>query len=505
MDGFGLRDESEGNAIALANTPNLDRLYAECPHTKLAASGEPVGLPDGQIGNSEVGHLNIGAGRLVPQELTRINHACADGSIAQNEILLKAFNDCIEKGTRLHLLGLLSDGGVHSSIEHLFALIDAAVATGVKTIRVHAFLDGRDVPPTSGAEFVAQTVEKFEAVKAENPGVSIKFGSISGRFYAMDRDNRWERVEQAYKSVVLGENIQRDVTPLDYVINSYDEGVTDEFVVPAAFCSKGIRKGDSCVFFNFRPDRAREITRAIALDDFDGFERKKVADLNYVCLTQYDETFPLPIAFPKTFPENVLADVVSDAGIKQIHIAETEKYAHVTFFFNGGVEEEKEGEQRILIPSPKVATYDLKPEMSEPEVTEALVEAINNDEADFYIVNFANCDMVGHTGVLEAAIKAVEAVDDGVGRVVDAIKNKGGFALVTADHGNADQMIADDGQPHTAHTTRLVPFILCDYTGKSRKFADESHVGALCDIAPTMLGLAGLEIPSEMTGKNLVA
>lgn len=505
MDGFGLRDEKEGNAIALANTPNLDRLFLSCPHTQLAASGEPVGLPDGQIGNSEVGHLNIGAGRLVPQELTRINHACKDGSIAKNEVLVQAFDNCIKKNSRLHLLGLLSDGGVHSSIDHLFALIDAAVSHGVETIRVHAFLDGRDVAPTSGTKYVTETLEKFEQVRLEHDNVNIKFGSICGRFYAMDRDNRWERVNSAYRSVVLGENLSRELNPLEYVEHSYKEGITDEFVEPAAFCSKGIRKGDSCVFFNFRPDRAREITRAIALDEFCGFNREKVQDLFFVCLTQYDETFPLPVAFPKSFPENVLSDVVSDAGLKQIHIAETEKYAHVTFFFNGGVEEVKPGEDRILIPSPKVSTYDLKPEMSEPEVTESLVQAIENDSADFYIVNFANCDMVGHTGVLDAAIKAVEAVDDGVGKVTDAIEKKGGFALVTADHGNADQMIAEDGQPHTAHTTRLVPLILCDYTGKNREFADESHVGALCDIAPTMLTLAGLSVPPEMTGNNLSA
>ena len=499
MDGFGLREPAKGNAIQAANTPNLDALFATCPHTKLAASGEPVGLPDGQIGNSEVGHLNIGAGRLVPQELTRINHACEDGSIAENEVLCEAFENCVDNNKTLHLLGLLSDGGVHSSIDHLFAIVDAAVSHGVKTIRVHAFLDGRDVAPTSGAGFVRDAQLKLGEASAD-----AKIASVSGRYYAMDRDNRWERVEKAYASIVNATNFKGS-SPLEYVEASYSENVTDEFVVPAAFTSEGIQTGDSCIFFNFRPDRAREITRAIALDDFDGFEREKVNGLHYVCLTQYDETFPLPIAFPKSFPQNVLADVISDACLTQLHIAETEKYAHVTFFFNGGVEEEKQGEKRILVPSPKVATYDLQPEMREPEVADALVKAIEGDEADFYIVNFANCDMVGHTGVLEAAVKAVEAVDAGVGKVMAAIKEKGGFALVTADHGNADEMIAEDGSPHTAHTTRLVPLILCDYTGKSRKFADETHTGALCDIAPTMLGLAGLSIPEEMTGKNLAA
>ena len=500
MDGYGLREPAKGNAIAQANTPNLDALFASCPHTKLAASGEPVGLPDGQIGNSEVGHLNIGAGRLVPQELTRINHACEDGSIAENEVICEAFDNCKANNKTLHLLGLLSDGGVHSSIDHLFAIIDAAVNHGVEKIRVHAFLDGRDVSPSSGSSFIRETQLKLADADAD-----AKIASISGRYYAMDRDNRWERVEKEYRTIVEGANFQEDITPEQYVKNSYADDVTDEFVVPASFTKDGIQEGDSCIFFNFRPDRAREITRAIALDDFDGFERQKVENLFYVCLTQYDETFPLPIAFPKTFPENVLADVISDAGLTQLHIAETEKYAHVTFFFNGGVEEEKKGETRILIPSPKVATYDLKPEMSEPEVADALVKAIENDEADFYIVNFANCDMVGHTGVLEAAVKAVEAVDEGVGKVVDAIKSKGGFALVTADHGNADEMIAEDGSPHTAHTTRLVPLILCDNTGKNRQFRDGAQTGALCDIAPTMLALAGIDTPKEMTGKNLIA
>ena len=503
MDGFGLREETQGNAIALANTPNLDRLFETCPHVRLEASGEPVGLPDGQIGNSEVGHLNIGAGRVVAQELTRINHACADGSIARNEVLKVAFANCIQKETTLHFMGLLSDGGVHSSIEHLFALIDAAVSNGVKKIRVHAFLDGRDVAPTSGVGFIERAQTKFDEVIAKNEGVDVAFSSISGRYFAMDRDNRWERVEKAYRSMVEGENFLGDQTPADYVRNSYSRDVTDEFVVPASFDKCGISAGDSVVFFNFRPDRAREITRAIALDDFNFFERKKVPDLKFVCLTQYDETFPLQVAFEKHFPKNVLADVVSEANLKQLHIAETEKYAHVTFFFNGGVEEEKAGETRVLVPSPKVATYDLLPEMSEPEVANKLVEAIEADAADFYIVNFANCDMVGHTGVLDAAIKAVEAVDEGVGEVVRAIETKGGFALVTADHGNADQMIADDGGPHTAHTTRQVPLILCDYTGKNREFRDASSTGALCDIAPTMLNLAGLEIPAEMTGEVL--
>lgn len=504
MDGFGLRDETKGNAIKLAKTPNLDDLFAKCPNVELRASGEAVGLPEGQIGNSEVGHLNIGAGRLVPQELTRINHACMDGSISKNDVINAAFSYCIKNDSTLHLLGLLSDGGVHSSIEHLFALIDSALESGVKKIFIHAFLDGRDVAPTSGEGYVLHTQQKIEAATQKHRDADVKISSISGRYYAMDRDNRWERVKKAYDTIVNADNYVENFTPEQYVKKSYEEDVTDEFVVPASFDRGGINKNDACIFFNFRPDRAREITRAIALDDFDGFVREKVENLKYVCLTQYDESFDLPVAFPKTFPENVLADVISDAGLTQLHIAETEKYAHVTFFLNGGAEEEKTGEKRTLIPSPKVATYDLQPEMSEPEVASDLVHAIKNDEADFYIVNFANCDMVGHTGILEAAISAVEAVDEGVGKVVSAIKEKGGFALVTADHGNADQMIADDGSPHTAHTTNLVPLILSDYTGKNREFENENHVGALCDIAPTMLYLAGLEAPIEMTGKNLV-
>ncbi len=503
MDGFGLRDEVNGNAVRLANTPNLDNYFKTCPNTKLEASGQTVGLPDGQIGNSEVGHLNIGAGRLVPQELTRINNACADGSISDNEVLKEAHETCIKNDSTLHFLGLLSDGGVHSSIEHLYAMIDSALKQGVRKIRVHAFLDGRDVAPTSGKKFVCEAELKFKELTEKHPASDVGFASISGRYYAMDRDNRWDRVERAYKSIVLGENLVSDLTPEQYVKRSYEQGVTDEFVVPVTFDRDAIKPKDVCIFFNFRPDRAREITRAIALSDFDEFERDQVEDLFYVCLTQYDETFNLPIAFPKSFPENVLADVISEAGLRQLHIAETEKYAHVTFFLNGGEEEEKVGETRALIPSPKVATYDLKPEMSEPEVASSLVNSIKNDEADFYIVNFANCDMVGHTGVLEAAISAVEAVDDGVGKVVRAIEEKNGFALITADHGNADQMIAQDGSPHTAHTTNLVPLILCDFSGKDRHFDDPGSVGALSDIAPTMLSLAGIKPPKEMTGKNL--
>lgn len=504
MDGFGLSDEVSGNAIAQARTPNLDKLFSENSWIKLDASSAPVGLPDGQMGNSEVGHLNIGAGRVVPQELTRINNACKTGDIANNEVLQNCFESCIRNNTRLHLMGLLSDGGVHSNIEHLFALIDSAVQSGVMVIRIHAFLDGRDVSPTSGISYIEQLEKKIADIRDENPHINIKIGSVCGRYFAMDRDNRFDRVEKAYNTLVSADNLQKDMNVKDYVKASYDEGITDEFVKPAAFCSKGMRDGDGVVFFNFRPDRAREITNAITNPEFDGFIPQKRVSVNFVCMTEYDENFDLKIAFPKTYPDNVLADVISNAGLKQLHIAETEKYAHVTFFLNGGIEEKKPGEERILVPSPKVATYDLKPEMSEVEVTEKLVSAIENEMSDFYIVNYANCDMVGHTGDMEAAIKAVEAVDDGVGKVVDAIEAKSGFVLVTADHGNADVMINADGSPQTAHTTNKVPLILVDGTGKGSQLNIEIEDGALSDIAPTMLNLAGLDVPPEMTGKILV-
>lgn len=504
MDGFGLSDEVSGNAIAQARTPNLDKLFAENSWIKLDASSAPVGLPDGQMGNSEVGHLNIGAGRVVPQELTRINNACKTGDIANNEVLQICFESCIHNNTRLHLMGLLSDGGVHSSIEHLFALIDSAVQSGVMVIRIHAFLDGRDVSPTSGISYIERLEKKIADIRDENPHLNIKIGSVCGRYFAMDRDNRFDRVEKAYNTLVLADNLQRDMIVEDYVRVSYDEGITDEFVEPAAFCSKGMRDGDGVVFFNFRPDRAREITNAITNPKFDGFARQKRVCVNFVCMTEYDENFDLQIAFPKSFPKNVLADVISDAGLSQLHIAETEKYAHVTFFLNGGIEEEKPGETRILVPSPKVATYDLQPEMSEPEVTENLVSAIENAEADFYVVNYANCDMVGHTGVMNAAIKAVEAVDSGVGQVVEAIQKMSGFALITADHGNADVMINADGTPQTAHTTNKVPLILFDGAGRGVTLDETIQDGALSDIAPTMLNLAGLDVPPEMTGKILV-
>ena len=503
MDGFGLRDNREGNAIALANTPNLDKLFDTCPNTTLEASGELVGLPAGQMGNSEVGHLNIGAGRVVTQELTRINKSCANGSIATNGKIVKAFENCKNNNSTLHLMGLLSDGGVHSSIDHLFAILEAASKCNVKNVDIHAFLDGRDVPPKSAVKYIGELQDKIEELKHKCPETNIEIATICGRYYAMDRDKRWDRVEAAYNTITSAENYISDRDPMQYVTDSYENEITDEFVVPAAFSEDGVKGTDSIIFFNFRPDRAREITSAIALSDFDGFEREKIECVYFVCLTQYDETFPLDVAFPKEFPDNVLADVISNAGLNQYHIAETEKYAHVTFFLNGGIEEPKQNETRKLIASPKVATYDLQPEMSAIDVCDTLVKAIENDESEFYIVNFANCDMVGHTGSLEAAIQAVETVDTCVGKLNEAIANKGGVALITADHGNADIMIAEDGSPHTAHTTSPVPLILANYTNKSWDFADIDN-RALSDIAPTLLTLAGLKIPTEMTGRNLV-
>lgn len=499
MDGLGLAEPGPGNAVSLANTPCLDRLFDTCSWTKLEASGEAVGLPAGQMGNSEVGHLNIGAGRVVHQELSRINLACRTGSICDNEVINHALEAAKEPGRALHLMGLLSDGGVHSSNEHLFALVRHAVESGVSDVRIHAFMDGRDVPPSSGEGYVRE-LEDF--ISANGYSDTVRIASISGRYYAMDRDKRWDRVQKAFEAVVCGTPCAGAEIAHEVMADSYASGVTDEFVVPVALDKRGVADGDAVIFFNFRPDRARELTRAIVDDAFDGFDRARRPRVSFVCLTEYDPLIDAPVAFPKTFPDNVLADVLSAAGLAQYHIAETEKYAHVTFFLNGGREEEKAGEQRSLIPSPKVATYDLQPEMSEPAVADTLAAAIDADEADVYIVNFANPDMVGHTGVIPAAVKAVEAVDAGVAKVLAALKRKGGMAFVTADHGNCDKMIAEDGTPHTAHTTALVPFIFVDEAGCGREI--EARDGALCDIAPTMLDAMGLEIPQEMTGRSLL-
>ena len=499
MDGYGLEPASAGNAISLARTPHLDNLFAHRPWTSLAASGEAVGLPEGQMGNSEVGHLNIGAGRVVYQELTRINRACADGSLASNTALVKAFEKASQPDAALHLMGLLSDGGVHSSNEHLYALMHAAKAAGVRHVMIHCFMDGRDVPPSSGAGFVAELQGVMDELAGG--GTSFEIASIEGRYYAMDRDNRWPRVEKAYRAIVEAVPMS-SCDPAAFMAGSYAEGVTDEFVVPGAFSTRGVHDGDAVVFFNFRPDRARELSRAFVEDDFECFERGERPRTYFVCLTEYDPSLPASVAFPKEFPEDVFADVLAANGLSQYHIAETEKYAHVTFFFNGGREEPKEGERRVLVASPSVATYDLQPEMSEPEVARTLARDIDAHAADVYIVNFANCDMVGHTGVISAAVAAVEAVDKGVGQVLAALERVGGTALVTADHGNADRMLADDGTPFTAHTTAKVPLVLVDYAPVPRTL--DGTEGALCDIAPSLLALLGIEQPDAMTGRSLV-
>ena len=493
LDGFGIAPK-EGNAIAAANKPNLDHLFASNPITQIGASGLDVGLPDGQMGNSEVGHTNIGAGRIVYQELTRITKAIEDGPFFENEAFLSAVENAKKNGSALHLIGLLSDGGVHSHITHLYGLLELARRHGLTKVYVHALLDGRDVPPASGKDFVTACAEKMKEI-----GVG-EIATVMGRYYAMDRDNRWERVEKAYSAMVYREGVQA-ADPVQAVADSYANDVTDEFVVPVV-CEKGapIQANDSVIFYNFRPDRAREITRTFVDPDFSGFERKNgFFPLTYVCMTQYDATMPnVQVAFKPESLENTFGEYISQKGLKQLRIAETEKYAHVTFFFNGGVEKQYDGEDRILVKSPKVATYDLQPEMSAYEVTDKLVAAIGSGKYDAIILNFANCDMVGHTGVFEAAVKAVEAVDTCVGRVTDAVAAQGGVTLITADHGNADRMVDDDGSPFTAHTTNPVPFCVVGYDCKLREG------GRLADIAPTMLQILGLPQPAEMTGKSLI-
>ncbi len=498
LDGYGLAHADSGNAITAAATPNLDRLFAEFPTTSLRASGLAVGLPEGQMGNSEVGHLNIGAGRVVYQELTRINLAIEDGSFSGNPALVDAIDGAIAKDKAVHLMGLVSDGGVHSHQEHLYALVEMAARRGARSVFVHAFLDGRDVPPRSAARFIEQLEARMAII-----GVG-RVATVSGRYYAMDRDNRWERVESAWRAMVLGEGM-RALSAREAISESYANGITDEFVVPTVVCDNGepigrITDGDALIFFNFRPDRAREITRAFVDRDFAGFKRSFVPVVGFVSLTEYDSTLSVPVAFPKAFPCCTLADVLSEAGLRQLHIAETEKYAHVTFFLNGGREEPKLGEIRILVPSPKVPTYDLQPEMSEPEVTERLVAAIEEGQADVFIVNYANCDMVGHTGVFEATVRAVEAIDDAVGRVVEAMRIRGGSVLITADHGNAEHMVDADGlTPFTAHTAGSVPLCVV-----SDGVVGLSSDGILADVAPTLVALAGLAAPGEWTGRSLL-
>lgn len=499
LDGFGNAPKSEGNAVELAKKPNFDKLLKEYPHTNLNASGLAVGLPEGQMGNSEVGHLNIGSGRIVYQELTRITKAIEDRDFFENEALLKAINNAKDNNKALHLLGLLSDGGVHSHINHLKGLLQFAKEKGLQKVYIHAFMDGRDVPPSSGKDFIIKTEEIIKEV-----GVG-EIATISGRYYAMDRDNRWERVELAYNALVLGKG-EEDTSAIKAIERSYAENKTDEFVLPCVITEDGkakatIKDGDSVIFFNFRPDRAREITRAINDKTFDGFSRNTL-NLTFVTMTQYDKTLEgVDVAFKPQTLTNTLGEYVSSKGLNQLRIAETEKYAHVTFFFNGGVEKENKGEDRALIPSPKVATYDLKPEMSAYEVTEELIKRLDSDIYDMIILNFANPDMVGHTGIIEAAIKAVETVDECLGKVVDKVLEKDGTIFITADHGNAETMVDfSTGTPFTAHTTNTVPFLWVsnNTSGKSLK------EGKLADIAPTMLNVLGLSVPSEMNGENLI-
>jgi 2,3-bisphosphoglycerate-independent phosphoglycerate mutase len=493
LDGFGIAPE-KGNAIKAANKPNIDKLFAENPVTQIGASGMDVGLPDGQMGNSEVGHTNMGAGRIVYQELTRITKTINEDKLKENEAIVNAMDKALENGTALHLMGLLSSGGVHSHITHLYGILELAKKKGLENVYIHTFLDGRDVPPSSAAEFMDELLAKTKEI-----GVG-KVATVSGRYYAMDRDNNWDRVEKTYAAMVYGEG-EKAECPVCAVKNSYDKGVTDEFVVPVVVEGGAqVKPNDSIIFFNFRPDRAREITRTFVDPDFKGFERKNgFFPVNFVCMTQYDATMPnVDVAFKPQAPKNTLGEYVSNKGMTQLRIAETEKYAHVTFFFNGGVEKQYEGEDRILVKSPAVATYDLQPEMSAYEVTDKLVPAIESGKYDMIILNYANCDMVGHTGVFEAAVKAVEAVDTCVGRVVEAIKKMGGVALITADHGNADKMVDADGSPFTAHTTNPVPFCVVGYDCQLREG------GRLADIAPTMLQIMGLEQPAEMDGVSLI-
>ena len=497
MDGFGLRKETEGNAIAAAKHPNLDRLWAACPHTQIGASGMDVGLPDGQMGNSEVGHTNMGAGRIVYQELTRITKSMEEGEYLANPALLHAMENAKKPGAALHLMGLLSDGGVHSHIRHLYGLLEMAKKNDVEKVYIHCFMDGRDVPPTSGAGYIEQLQAQLQKI-----GLG-KIATVSGRYYAMDRDNRWERVVKAYDAMVNGEGASAP-DPAAMMRQSYAEGVTDEFIVPAVVTKDAcIKGGDSVIFFNFRPDRARELTRTLVDPDFAGFARKKgFFPLVYICMTQYDATMPhVEVAYRPEDLTNTFGEYISRRGLTQLRIAETEKYAHVTFFFNGGVEAPYPGEDRALIPSPKVATYDLQPEMSAYAVTDEVVARIKSGKYDVIILNYANCDMVGHTGVFEAAVKAVETVDTCLGRTLAAIEEMGGRAFVTADHGNADQMTDEDGKPFTAHTTNPVPFIAVGFPEGTKL---RPAGGRLADIAPTMLQALGLPQPAEMTGRSML-
>jgi 2,3-bisphosphoglycerate-independent phosphoglycerate mutase len=502
LDGWGLTDDKSASALARADVPFYDSLLRDFPNTALSASGEDVGLPEGQMGNSEVGHLNIGAGRVVYQDYTRINRAIRDGSLSENKVLAGCMDTVKASGGALHFMGLLSDGGVHSDIRHLFSLIRMADTHGVGRIFVHAFLDGRDTPPKSALGYMEQ-LDSF--IQGEGYQKRVRIATVSGRYYAMDRDNRWERVKKAYDVIVAGEG-RRAGTGSGAVRTAYEAGETDEFVMPSVVMNDGspvgrLSDGDGVVFFNFRTDRARELTRALALDPFDGFPRSERPRLaSYVCMTEYDETFGLPVAFPPVRLTNILGEVISGLGLRQLRIAETEKYAHVTFFFNGGEEKPFPGEERVLIPSPKdVPTYDLKPQMSAYEVTDRVLDAVSSGDFDVIIMNFANPDMVGHTGVMEAAVRACEVVDECLSKIVPAVREAGGVCIITADHGNVEKMLdKDNGGVFTAHTSNLVPFIVADKT------CVLDGPGILADVAPTMLDIMGIDKPAEMTGRSLL-
>ena len=500
MDGFGFNPSDYGNAITAAKTPRLDEIFKNNPMTYIGASGMDVGLPDGQMGNSEVGHTNIGAGRVVYQELTRITKSIMDGDFFTNDVFMGAIENCKKNNSALHLIGLLSDGGVHSHNTHLYALIELAKKNGLEKVYVHALLDGRDVPPSSGVDFVKELEDKLDEI-----GVG-KIATVMGRFYAMDRDNMWDRVGMAYNAMVNREGIVTD-SALDAVKKSYEtidedgKYLTDEFVMPTVVNgADAISENDSVIFFNFRPDRAREITRTFVDPDFTGFERKAFFPLYYVCMTQYDAEMPnVHVAYKPQTLTNTMGEYLSKLGKTQLRIAETQKYAHVTFFYYGGEEKVYPGEDRVLIDSPKISTFDLKPEMSAYEVCDAACEQILSGKYDVVILNYANCDMVGHTGIFDAAVKAVEAVDECVGKLVDAVEKMDGVILITADHGNADKMYEDDGSPFTAHTTNPVPLVV---VGKECALKQEG--GRLCDLSPTMLDIMGLDIPSEMSGVSLI-
>ncbi len=497
LDGWGMREDQAGNAIAAARLRHFPALWAKYPHTLLEASGEAVGLPAGQMGNSEVGHLNMGAGRVVYQDLTRITRSIRDRSFFQNPELVKAMELVRDSGSKLHLMGLLSDGGVHSHIQHLFALLEMAREAGLDRVYVHAFLDGRDVPPANAHTYIRELEEYCHRLGTG------RIATIMGRYYAMDRDRRWERTQKAYLAMVAGEG-EGAVSATAALDRSYELDITDEFMLPAVVQNPDgtpvatVEKGDAVIFFNFRADRARQITRAFVEPDFRGFRRSGgQPDIHFVCLTTYDVTIPAPVAFPPQELRNTLGEVIASHGMRQLRVAETEKYAHVTFFFNGGVEEANDGEDRLLIPSPKVATYDLQPEMSAREVTEAVVDRIRQRVYDLIILNYANPDMVGHTGVMEAAVAAVETVDECLGRVVAAGRDAGYTLIITADHGNVEQMVDEQGEPQTAHTSGPVPFILVN--GEAGELVE----GNLADVAPTVLDLMGLDKPPEMTGHSL--